>query len=324
MPLIKQSTFDPPKFLKNGHLQTIYPSLFRSIEGVNYFRERIDTPDDDFLDLDWSRIGSNKLVILSHGLEGNSERAYIKGMARAFNRSGWDALAWNFRGCGGTPNRLLRSYHSGASEDLDVVINHSINLHRYTQIALVGFSMGGNITLKYLGERAENVPESLCGAVAISVPCHLASASAKLARWSNIIYMRRFLRSLHEQIIQKMRLFPGQIDDADFHKIHNFKGFDDRYTAPLNGFSNAEDYWEKCSSKKFMPHIRIPSLLINAQNDPFLSRECYPVEIARKNACLFLEMPVTGGHVGFVTFNRDGEYWSEHRAVVFLEDILQN
>ena len=324
MPLIENSTYQPPALLQNGHLQTIFPSLFRNVTGVNYQREQIDTPDEDFLDIDWSKIGSNKLVILSHGLEGNSERAYMLGMTRAFNRAGWDALAWNFRGCGGTPNRLLRSYHSGASEDLDVVINHAIKQRRYQQLALVGFSMGGNITLKYLGERAENVPEMLCGAVALSVPSHLASASAKLARWSNKIYMRRFLRSLHETVCQKMQLFPGQIDDVDFHKIHSFKGFDDRYTAPLNGFASAEDYWEKCSSKRFMSHIRVPTLLINAQNDPFLSRECYPIELAKQSSFLFLETPRTGGHVGFVTFNSSEEYWSERRAVSFLEAILQN
>ncbi|MBC8144157.1 MAG: alpha/beta fold hydrolase, partial [bacterium] len=145
MPLIS-STFAPPAFLRSGHLQTILPTLVGRVLDVSYVRERITTPDDDFLDLDWSRIGAKHLVILSHGLEGNTSRTYMRGMVRAVNGAGWDALAWNYRGCSGEMNRRLRSYHSGASDDLEVVIDYVARSHSYDSIALIGFSLGGNIT----------------------------------------------------------------------------------------------------------------------------------------------------------------------------------
>lgn len=317
MPIIERSSYKAPLFLFNGHLQTIFSSLFRKVQGVSYRRERIETPDDDFLDLDWSETGSGKIAIISHGLEGNTSRSYMLGMARAFNNAGWDALPWNYRGCSGKPNRKLRSYHSGATEDLDMVTAHVISQKRYEQIALVGFSLGGNITLKYLGERGEEVPSLIKKAVVFSVPIDLASSSRKLAGFSNRIYMKRFLRMLHEKIKAKMAIMAG-LDDSGYEKIKDFKAFDDRYTAPLHGFANAEDYWRKSSSKPFIPQIKIPTLLINAQNDPFLSQECFPLEEARQNPVFYLEMPKSGGHTGFVEFNEGGEYWSEKRTVEFL------
>ncbi len=322
MPLIAPSDYRAPFLLGNGHLQTVYPSLFRRVKWVPYRRERMDTPDGDFLDLDWLSVGAARVAILSHGLEGNTQRAYMRGMARALNRAGWDVLAWNFRGCSGEPNRLLKSYHSGKSEDLHTVIEHVLRPKRYHSVALVGFSMGGNITLKYLGERGEGLAPEIQGAVTFSVPCDLASASEELARPGNQIYMRRFLKMLRQKIRDKMTLFPGQIDDDEFVHIRNFRDFDERYTAPLNGFAGAEDYWEKCSSRPFLPNIRIPALLVNARNDPFLSPRCYPEDIARENPCLYVEMPVSGGHVGFVQWNREGIYWSEQRAVQFLEEFM--
>lgn len=336
MPIVEPSSYKPPLYFSNGHLQTIFPHFFRRVKGVKYRRERIvigvqnfsfaplvkappsTAADPDFLDLDWSFTGAERIAIVSHGLEGNSRRSYVLGMVRALNRSGWDALAWNFRGCSGEPNRLLRSYHSGASEDLHAVINHVISTNRYQHIALVGFSLGGNLTLKYLGERAEAVDARIRSAVVISVPCDLAGSSRKMARPGNQIYMRRFLKLLHQKIKAKMAILPGKLNDTGFHKIKNFKDFDDRYTAPLHGFSSAEDYWEKCSSRQFLPRIVVPTLILNARNDPFLSEECFPVEEARHNPNLFLEMPESGGHVGFLEFNCAGEYWSERRTVAFI------
>ncbi len=319
MPLISHSTYTSPKLLFNKHLQTIYPSLFRKVKGVNYRRERIDTPDNDFLDLDWSIAGADKIGILSHGLEGDTGRSYMLGMAKALNRAGWDALAWNYRSCSGEPNRLLRSYHSGATDDLDVVVSHVIRQNKYKKIALVGFSLGGNITLKYIGEHGKEINPLIKKGVAFSVPCDLASSAEVLAQPSNKIYMNRFLKMLCEKVQAKKERMPGQIDDAGFEEIKDFKTFDDRYTAPLNGFADAEDYWNKCSSRQFLPNIAIPTLLLNAQNDPFLSKECFPVKEAEENPCFYLEMPKSGGHVGFVQFNSGGEYWSEKRAVGFLQ-----
>jgi len=321
MPLISESSYRPPLLLSNGHVQTILPSLFRKVNGVSYARERIATPDGDFVDLDRSLVGSERVAVIAHGLEGDSERAYVRGMVKALNRRGWDGVAWNFRGCSGEPNRRLRSYHSGDTADLEVVLGSVLNGGSYERAALVGFSLGGNVILKYLGERGERVDHRVHAGVAFSVPCDLAAGAFKMALPSNRLYMRRFLRMLHEKIRAKMELFPGEIDDADFDRMRSFKDFDERYTAPLHGFESAEDYWRKASSKPSLNHIAVPTLLVSALNDPFLAVECFPREEAKRSGCFFLETPASGGHVGFVSCNHDGEYWSERRAVNFLENL---
>jgi predicted alpha/beta-fold hydrolase len=319
MPLIRPSTYAPPRFLQNAHVQSIAPILVRRVAGINYQRTRIETPDNDFLDLDYSCVGSRRVGIVSHGLEGDSSRPYVLGMVRALNRRGWDAVAWNFRGCSGEPNRLLRFYHSGDSQDLHSVVTSVLARGLYTQLALIGFSLGGNITLKYLGERGPDVAPQIIAAAAFSVPCDLTSASHAMSRPGNAIYMTRFLAMLHQKIRWKMELFPEAIDDRGYRKIRTFKDFDDRYTAPLNGFQDAEDYWQKASSKPILANIMVPSLLVNAADDPFLAPACYPLDAALENSSLFLEVPPHGGHVGFVTLSQDGTYWSEQRATGFLE-----
>ena len=314
---MRQPVYNPPPFFSNGHTQTIYASLFRKVDTVIYSRERIHTPDGDFLDLDWSATGRKKLAILSHGLEGDTHRAYVKGMVRALNKNGWDALAWNYRSCSGEPNRKLRSYHNGVTDDLATVIRHGKSAG-YTEIGLIGFSLGGNLSLLYLGR--ERVEPLIKKAVVFSVPCDLAASARTLARPSNKLYMKRFLVLLHQKIKAKMKRLPGEIDDAGYHRIKDFKGFDDRYTAPIHGFKNAEDYWEKCSSKPFIPDIPVPTLIVNAQNDPFLPPECFPLEEAGRNPRVRLLTPQSGGHVGFIKFNRHRLYWSEEQAVRFLNN----
>jgi len=316
---LNDSDFHPPLLFRNGHIQTIYPVLFRKINDVSYVRERITTPDNDFLDLDWSRIHSKRLAVISHGLEGDTTRNYVKGMVRAVNKGGWDALAWNYRGCSGEPNKQLRSYHNGATDDLALVIDHAAASGRYTEIALIGFSLGGNLTLVHLGR--ETVNPLVSKAVTFSVPCDLEAGAKTLAKKSNAIYMKRFLRLLHQKIKDKMAVLPGALDDTGYESIKTFKEFDDRYTAPIHGFKNAEDYWRKCSSRKFIPGIKIPTLIINAQNDPFLPKECYPLTEAGFNTNVTLKMPKSGGHVGFVSLNgRENMYWSEHQTLCFLND----
>jgi hypothetical protein len=300
-------------------VQSIAPILVRRVAGIKYQRIRIETPDNDFLDLDYSCVGARRVGIVSHGLEGDSSRPYVLGMVRALNRRGWDAVAWNFRGCSGEPNRLLRSYHSGDTQDLHTVISSVLALGHYTQLALIGFSLGGNIALKYLGERGSDVASQIIAAATFSVPCDLTSASHAMSRPSNAIYMTRFLTMLHRKIRWKMELFPGAIDDRGYRKIHTFKDFDNCYTAPLNGFQDAEDYWQKASSKPVLADITVPSLLVSAADDPFLAPACYPLDAALENPNLFLEVPPHGGHVGFVTLSQDGTYWSEQRATDFLE-----
>mgnify|MGYP006276622911 CR=1 FL=1 len=310
--------YNAPFFLRNGHLQSIYPVLFRKIDASFYERERIDTQDGDFLDLDWSRAESDTLAVISHGLEGNSRRAYVTGMAKALNQGGWDVLAWNYRSCSGEPNLRLQSYHNGATEDLSRVIRHAKKQKAYKEIALVGFSLGGNLSLVHLGR--DTVDPNVTKAVVFSVPCDLKSSAETISKPSNTIYMRRFLKLLHEKIRAKMELMPGRIDDHGFEKIKSFRQFDDRYTAPIHGFKDALDYWKKCSSKQFLHSVKVPCLIVNAADDPFLPEECYPVKEAAQNPYITLEIPKSGGHVGFIEFNPQNRYWSEKRAVSFLNN----
>lgn len=315
MPLLASSTYRAPWGLANGHLQTILPVLFRRVVPITRERERIETPDGDFLDLDWNRAHrSDSLVIITHGLEGNSTNASVQGMASAFHHAGCDTLAWNLRGCSGEMNRLLRTYHSGAWEDLQCVIEHAAG--EYQSIVLVGFSIGGNLTLKYLGDRGSVIHPAIKGAVAFSVPCDLASSALVLESRVNSIYMNHFMRDLRRKIRQKAAAFPGGISMEGLDQIRTFREFDGTYTAPLNGFLSAEDYWARASSKPSLVGITVPTLLVNALNDPFLGAECFPREEAEANPHLFLELPESGGHLGFLTLGN--EYWSETRAVEFL------
>lgn len=322
VPFIASSSYRAPLGFASGHVQSIYPALFRRVPRVTGRRERIETPDGDFLDLDWSASAATghgrSLAVLSHGLEGDTSQPYMQGMAAALQRRGWDILAWNLRGCSGEPNRLARSYHSGATEDLQTVLDHVFATERYARVALVGFSLGGNLTLKYLGDAGGNADPRLCGAVAFSVPCDLASSAAKLAGFSQRIYMRRFLTCLKTKIRQKIEAHPGEVNAEGLDSMRTFHDIDDRFTAPLHGFASAEDYWERCSSVRVVGEIRIPTLLVNALDDPFLGAECYPRAEADASDRFFFESPGKGGHVGFVPRNRAGEYWSESRAAAFL------
>jgi uncharacterized protein len=319
MPVIGQSSYEPPWFLPGGHLQTIYPALFRRVPQVTTLRERLELEDGDFLDLAWSGKSGGRLAILTHGLENRLETEYIQGMAAALARRGWDVLAWTFRGCGDEPNRLFRMYHSGATGDLDAVVRHAIANHQAGRADLVGFSLGGNLTLKYLGEPEHQGSHSMIGrAVAISVPCDLACSARALARFSNILYMERFLRKMRARIRRKDRMFPGRLDLTGLGRIRNFQDFDDRYTAPIHGFKDAEDYWSQCGCRRYLAGIRMPVLLLNAMNDPFLGPGCYPFAEAAASEFVHFETPAAGGHVGFAKFDGSGEYWSERRAAEFL------
>jgi len=301
-----------------GHFYSIYPSLFRKLSPDLYTRERINTPDDDFLDLDWARVGSKKVAIISHGLEGSSYRHYAIGMAKTVNKIGYDALAWNFRFCSGEINKKMRMYHSGSIDDLETVIKHAIS-RGYEEVVLIGFSMGGNQTLMYLGKESENIPKQITKAIVFSVPCHLKSSSQKLMRRSNSIYMKRFLGYLGKKMEMKAVAYPDKIDISDYKKIKTFKQFDDRFTAPIHGFKDAEDYWKKCSSKLYIPSIEIPTLIVNALDDPFLAEECFPHQEVAGNKNVSMENPKFGGHVGFVLWNKENEYWSEKRVKEYLK-----
>lgn len=315
-------SYRPAFILRNGHIQSIYPSLFRKPPDLDCHRSRIDTPDGDFLDLDWYKRDRKRLVIISHGLEGHSRRPYVIGMAHYAVIHKWDVLAWNYRGCSDIPNNHPHSYHSGKTEDLALVIQHALT-HNYEEIALIGFSIGGNKTLLHLGREHNAIPKELIAAVAFSVPCDLTSSSAHLAQFSHRIYMLNFLKSFKEKFKLKQSKFSEVIDLNGFNKIKTFKEFDERYTAPLNGFKNAEDYWQKSSCIHHLDKIQIPSLIVSALDDPFLPHECYPIEQAAQNKFLKLEIPKYGGHVGFMPEHKKQAYYSEKRAILFLNQFSQ-
>lgn len=323
MPLIK-SDYKPPFYLRNGHLATVIPSSLRRVKAVNYKRERIVTPDNDFLDLDWLRKGSEKLVVISHGLEGSAHRHYVKGMAKVFNANGWDALAWNCRSCSGEINSKARFYHHGDTEDLAHVINHALDQSSYSTVVLVGFSMGGSMTLKYLGEFTINQPSQVKGGAAFSVPVNLASSVHELAKKGNDFYRKRFLKKLEQKIIEKAEKYPDEIQLSDFKEIRYFPDFDNLYTAPLHGFIDAEDFYKRASADQYMYDIKVPTLLVNALNDPFLPDECYPFDACEHHEFLHFEAPQYGGHVGFSLKGNELNYMEKRALEFFEEHVLKS
>ncbi|MEO2051799.1 MAG: alpha/beta fold hydrolase [Allomuricauda sp.] len=314
------SNYNPPLFFKNGHFATIYSGIIRSVNGVVQKRERLPLSDGDFLDLDWSDsvIPSDKLVILLHGLEGDGQRPYITGSAKILNQNGYDTCAVNYRGCSGEPNTKYRSYHSGATEDLLEVIEHILNTRDYKELYLKGFSLGGNLLLKYLGE-GNTIPKELKGAVAVSVPCSLHSSCEQLLSAKNVLYAQRFKKNLLDKLRQKQQMFPDKISDDDIKQIKTLKDFDDVYTSRAHHFEDALDYYKKCSCKQFLPGVAVPSLIINALDDSFLGPACYPYEETDENACLYLETPRYGGHVGF--WGKNNITYTEKKAVEFFNTL---
>lgn len=320
---IASSRYTAPICLHGGHRQTLFASLVRRVDFTYDHRERIETPDDDFLDLDWAEADANdaqRVAVLTHGLEGSADRRYMRGMARALVRRGWDVCALNLRGCSGEMNRQVATYHSGKTDDLALVLDHVLDQDP-DSVALVGFSLGGNLTLKYLGERGPGVSDRIWGAVALSAPVDLDASAHQIDQWTNWHYTQYFLHSLRQKMRAKAKQYPSRVSADRLWKIRTLRGFDDAYTAPLHGFRNADDYYRQASSKPVLSNISVPALLLNAANDPFLPDPCYPHPVSRDHEHLVLEVPESGGHVGFVSFNDAGEYWSERRTTSFLTSL---
>lgn len=321
MPYIQQSSYKrPPLYQFNGHLQTIFPSAFRKVE-VPYERERLELEDGDFLDLDWLDQNCKRLAILSHGLEGDSQRTYIKGMAQLLIEHHWDVLAWNNRSCSEEMNRTFRLYNHGEIDDLDRVIHHALTLKDYEQIVLVGYSMGGNITLKYLGTKGKELHEAVKGGIAFSTPCDLEESSNTLDKPGNFIYKKKFLNRLKEKLEKKEAQFPGSIDLSKFEEIRVWRDFDNYFSAPVSGFDSAEAFYEFCSAKNYVSGTQVPTLLVNAQNDPILTPACSPVDIADSHPYFYLETPKQGGHVGFAWSGKPYT-WSEWRVMDFIDSVI--
>ncbi len=318
MSLITSTYPGPPFYLFNSHLETLIPAIYRKMNTPPYRRERLELEDGDFLDLDWVKNGYDRLAVLSHGLEGNSSRHYIKGLAHLFIENSWDVLAWNCRSCSGELNRKLRMYFHGDEKDLATVIDH-VTTPNYREIILVGVSMGGSFTLKYLGIHSP-IPEPIKGAVAISTPCDLAACAETLNYRSNRIYRARFLDRLTRKIKAKAAQFPGAIDLKNLEKIERWQDFDEYFSAPINGFSSAAALYYSGSATHFMEGIKIPTLLLNAQNDPILTPSCSPERVCKNHPFLHLETPRRGGHVGF-QLSKSSYSWAEKRTLEFVKKL---
>lgn len=317
MPILP-SHYKPPLPFRNSHFATVYSSKLRPMPILVQERERLLLEDGDFLDIDWSfsKSESKRLAILLHGLEGNAQRPYIKGQGRILQKNHWDIAAVNFRGCSGEPNLLYQSYNAGKTDDLEAVINYVLEKDKYREIALIGFSLGGSLLLKYLGER-DDFPIEIKKAAAISTPLSLRGSLHSLEHFHNWIYRKTFLTKMRKKYKIKMNDFPKEMSVSDYNKISSLLEFDNIYTAPAHGFKDAFDYYEKNSSLQFLPNIQIPIYILNAENDSFLSPKCYPRELASIMKNLNLEIPKYGGHVGFYKTNR--VYYSEAKVLEFLE-----
>ena len=306
-----------PLWLPDGHTQSIFPALFRKIPLTHSHSERMELPDGDFLDVDWhmrsEALHEKPLLIVSHGLEGSSRRHYVTGLIRSMPEV--NALAWNYRSCSGDPNRNLRFYHSGATDDLDFVIQQAV-ARGVKDIYLAGFSLGGNLSLKWLGENAKKASQFVRKAVAFSVPLHLSSSSQQLTRRENRLYTHRFLQTLLEKVTEKSARYPMDITPSMLTSIRSLYDFDNVITGPLHGFKDAEDYYERNSSLYFLADIQVPTLIVNAKNDPFLSQECLPEQI--DSDFVQIELPDSGGHCGFYPRNYRGQTWAEQRAAAWF------
>lgn len=279
------------------------------------------TNDNDFIDLDISSINANRVVIAIHGLEGSSNSNYIQSITKVMNDNNYDVIAVNLRGCSGEPNKLLSSYHSGKTDDLFEIIEFIEANYSYEQIHIVGYSLGGNITLKFMGEYVGKISDKIKSAVAVSAPCDLKSSAIAITKFSNKLYLANFLKTLKVKALEKLKRFPNaNLDEDKIINAKNFYDFDEFVTAPTHGFKSAEDYWSTSSSKQFLPKIEKPTLLITALDDPFLGESCYPNDEAKQSKYFYLLPTKYGGHVGFSTnFDMESNFWLESEILSFIE-----
>lgn len=319
MPIINSKYHRRPWYFFNGHFETIIPSLFYQIDDIGYEPERLELPDGDFLDLNWVKNDSRRLLVLSHGLEGSADRHYIKRPAQYFSELGWDILAWNNRSCSGEMNRLPRFYHHGATEDIAAVIDRGLS-EGYDEVVLMGFSMGAGMQQKYLGERDPD--QRIIGAISFSVPCNVQNSAEMLKIGANKIYENRFISKLKEKILKKSELIEMPVDLDVIKKVKNFKELDEAFTLKVHPeYEDANDFYTRITSDQFLPNIKIPLLIVNALNDPMLGEPCYPTELAEKSKNIFLEMPKKGGHVGF-TMPKGQWSYMELASNWFMDEVI--
>ncbi len=320
MPLLN-SPYQAKGWFKNGHFSTIYSAKIRRAPMIEFQRERLSLDDGDFLDLDWAFTQdkntnqARSVVILLHGLEGNAHRSYMRGQAATLLEQGFDVCGMNFRGCSGADNLKLQSYNAGKTEDLDQVVQHIVTLNRYRRIYAVGFSLGGSLLLNYLGAK-KGYYRQIYTAAAVSTPLDLNASIERLAHWDNRAYQWVFLSTLKVKYRQKQRAFPMDLSIDAPRAMTSLKDFDNLYTAPVHGYLNAEDYYQKNSPINTLGTIEQPVLLLNALNDSFLSEACLPTALAQSSKNIYLETPKYGGHVGF--YVPSGPYYNETRVSKFF------
>jgi uncharacterized protein len=315
--------FVPLRWLRGRHGQTVFGTLARRGPRLPLRRERWELSDGDFLDVDRldGPAGAPLLVVL-HGLEGSASSHYVRGLLARANDRGWRGLAVNFRSCSGEPNRLLRSYHSGETGDLEEAIRRARNESPSPPLFVAGCSLGGNVVVKWLGEQGESA--NVQAAVAVSVPFDLKLCARALDAGDAMafVYRTRFLHTLKRKALEKAGRF-SQLDAARIKKARTLFEFDEAVTAPVHGFAGAEDYWAQSSSGPYVPRVRVPLLLISAEDDPFIPPECLPRAAAAANARVTLEVHPNGGHLGFVAGPLRPWFWAEWRATEFLAAHLE-
>ncbi len=314
------AAYEAPRWLPGGQLQTLYAYCLKQTPIFTYRRERWETPDDDFIELDWlDGADESRLLVLFHGLEGCSRSNYAVSLMNQVRREGWRGVVPHFRGCGGEINRLRRSYHAADSAEIDWILRKLRESHKGVRLCAVGVSLGGNMLLKWLGEQAKRALDVVERAVAVSAPVDLQVAAGQLDYgWNKRIYTSHFLGTMKPKVIAKIAAHGLELDPHTIRASSTFREIDNLYTAPMHGFRDADDYWIRSSSRHWLRRIKVPTLLINARNDPFFPSHALP---AREDVAetVTLEFPDSGGHVGFVSGRFPGQLqWLPRRILTFL------
>ena len=314
------TTFRPSFWLPGPHFQTIWASKIRNIKSPITKKEQIELEDGDFLNLFWLVRGDGPIILIVHGLEGDQSSNNVKAMFNSLSKIGWNGVLLLNRNCGGIPNRLQKTYHAGDTNDLDFVVNHIKNRFPNLPIMVFGYSLGGNMLLKWLGEKGEEV--NIKAAAAVSTPFDLSSSAKVLNKGFSKIYQRHFVKLLCESTKRKFRKIPPFFNPGDLNNIKTLREFDERVTAPLHGFKNANHYYSESSCKNFLKNIQIPTLIMNSLDDPFLDANTFPTpkEVSEMVELEYLEK---GGHAGFIFGNswvKKG--WIESRIPFFFKKQL--
>jgi predicted alpha/beta-fold hydrolase len=315
------SSYRSPHWLPGGHLQTIYAYYLPRPTSFRFRRERWYTPDRDFVDLDWLHepVDSSNLVVLFHGLEGCSRSHYALSLVEELRRRGWMGVVAHARGCSGEFNQLPRCYHAGDSAEINWLLRGLKKQNPNSRLHAVGISMGGNDLLKWLGEQGDSALDIVETGVAVSAPVDLEITAQQLDSGLNkLLYTRHFLRTMKHKVLEKIATHGLELDPRSIRAVSTFRGIDDLYTAPFHGFKDAADYWRRSSSKPWLGHIKVPTLLINARNDPFFPGEALPT-CDEVSEAVRLEYPDSGGHVGFVSGKFPGHLgWLPRRILEFF------